>query len=116
MVGQATCYRCTQSARTGLCCAHLNSHALSANLFGGEANLRLPDLSRVNFLGGVNGHNLLLVGLLICALGLMFGLWIYMRLQKLPVHQAMREISELIYETCKTYLTTQGKFILLLWG
>ncbi|HKQ04270.1 MAG TPA: sodium-translocating pyrophosphatase [Blastocatellia bacterium] len=82
---------------------------------GGEANLRLPDLSRVNFLGGVNGHNLLLVGLLICALGLMFGLWIYMQLQKLPVHQAMREISELIYETCKTYLTTQGKFILLLW-
>ncbi|MFL6274588.1 MAG: sodium-translocating pyrophosphatase [Blastocatellia bacterium] len=82
---------------------------------GGEANLRLPDLSRVNFLGGVNGHNLLLVGLVICALGLMFGLWIYMQLQKLPVHQAMREISELIYETCKTYLTTQGKFILLLW-
>jgi K(+)-stimulated pyrophosphate-energized sodium pump len=82
---------------------------------GGEANLRLPDLSRVNFLGGVNGHNLLLVGLVICALGLMFGLWIYMRLQKLPVHQSMREISELIYETCKTYLTTQGKFIVLLW-
>jgi K(+)-stimulated pyrophosphate-energized sodium pump len=83
---------------------------------GGEANLKLPDLSRVNFLGGVNGHNLLLVGLLICALGLVFGLWIYMQLQKLPVHQAMREISELIYETCKTYLTTQGKFILRLWG
>jgi K(+)-stimulated pyrophosphate-energized sodium pump len=82
---------------------------------GGEANLRLPDLSRVQFLG-VNGHNLLLVGLLICALGLMFGLWIYMQLQKLPVHQSMRDISELIYETCKTYLTTQGKFILLLWG
>jgi K(+)-stimulated pyrophosphate-energized sodium pump len=83
---------------------------------GGEANLRLPDLSRVEFLGGVNGHNLLLVGLLICFLGLMFGLWIYMQLQKLPVHQSMREISELIYETCKTYLTTQGRFILLLWG
>jgi K(+)-stimulated pyrophosphate-energized sodium pump len=82
---------------------------------GGEANLRLPDLSRVNFLGGVNGHNLLLVGLLVCLLGLLFGLWIYMQLQKLPVHQAMREISELIYETCKTYLITQGRFIILLW-
>src|SRR6185369_17356879 len=71
---------------------------------------------RVSFLGGYSGHNLLLIGLVICALGLMFGLWIYMQLQKLPVHQSMRDISELIYETCKTYLTTQGKFILLLWG
>jgi K(+)-stimulated pyrophosphate-energized sodium pump len=82
---------------------------------GGEANLKLPDLSGVDFLGGVNGHNLLLVGLVICALGLLFGLWIYMQLQKLPVHKSMRDISELIYETCKTYLVTQGKFILLLW-
>ena len=81
---------------------------------GGEANLKLPDLSGVNFVGGVNGHNLLLVGLVICALGLAFGLAIYMQLKKLPVHKAMREISELIYETCKTYLITQGKFILIL--
>ncbi|MFL6216288.1 MAG: sodium-translocating pyrophosphatase [Blastocatellia bacterium] len=83
----------------------------------GEANLRLPDLSdthRASFLGGLSGHNLLLVGLVICALGLLFGLWIYMQLQKLPVHQSMRDISELIYETCKTYLITQGKFILIL--
>ena len=81
---------------------------------GGEANLRLPDLSEVTFFGGVNGHNLLLVGIAICVLGLLFGLAIYMNLKKLPVHRAMREISELIYETCKTYLITQGKFILIL--
>jgi K(+)-stimulated pyrophosphate-energized sodium pump len=95
--------------------AFAQTHETGGHTGGGEANLRLPDLSRVNFLGGVNGHNLLLVGLVICALGLLFGLWIYIQLQKLPVHQSMREISELIYETCKTYLITQGKFIVLLW-
>jgi K(+)-stimulated pyrophosphate-energized sodium pump len=81
---------------------------------GGEANLKLPDLSQVNFLWGVNGHNLLLSGILFCLFGLAFGLTIYTRLKNLPVHRAMREISELIYETCKTYLITQGKFLLLL--
>ena len=81
---------------------------------GGEANLELPDLTQVTFLNGINGHNLLLFGIVICVLGLGFGLAIYMNLQRLPVHRAMREISELIYATCKTYLTTQGKFILIL--
>src|SRR5207237_173129 len=81
---------------------------------GGEAALKLPDLSRVLFLG-VDGHTLLLIGLAFCFLGLMFGLAIYIQLKNLPVHRAMREISELIYETCKTYLITQGKFILILW-
>ncbi|PYS57839.1 MAG: sodium-translocating pyrophosphatase [Acidobacteria bacterium] len=81
---------------------------------GGEAALKLPDLSGVNFLG-IDGHRLLLVGLVFCFLGLMFGLAIYIQLKNLPVHRAMREISELIYETCKTYLITQGKFILFLW-
>jgi len=81
----------------------------------GEANLRLPDLSSVNFLG-LNGHNILAIGLLFCAFGLLFGLAIYMQLKKLPVHRAMREISELIYETCKTYLVTQGKFLMVLWA
>jgi K(+)-stimulated pyrophosphate-energized sodium pump len=81
---------------------------------GGEANLELPDLSQVTFFNGVTGHNLLLIGIVICVLGLGFGLAIYMNLQKMPVHRAMREISELIYATCKTYLTTQGKFILIL--
>jgi K(+)-stimulated pyrophosphate-energized sodium pump len=82
---------------------------------GGEAALVLPDLSSVDFLG-VDGHTLLLWGLLVSALGMLFGLMIYMNLKNLPVHRAMREISELIYETCKTYLVTQGKFILILWA
>jgi K(+)-stimulated pyrophosphate-energized sodium pump len=90
--------------------------AKSAPEAGGEASLKLPDLSSVSFLKwGIDGHKLLLVGILFCIFGLGFGMTIYMRLKNLPVHRAMREISELIYETCKTYLFTQGKFILLLW-
>jgi K(+)-stimulated pyrophosphate-energized sodium pump len=82
---------------------------------GGEAALKLPDLSSVSFLG-VNGHSLLMIGLLFCVFGLGFGMAIFMRLKNLPVHRSMREISELIYETCKTYLITQGKFLMLLWA
>ena len=80
---------------------------------GGEAALKLPDLSQVNF-RGLNARTLLKGGLGICLLGLLFGLIIFAQLKNLPVHKSMREISELIYETCKTYLITQGKFILLL--
>ena len=82
---------------------------------GGEASLKLPDLSSVSFLG-MTGHHILMIGLIFCVFGLLFGLVIYMQLKNLPVHRAMREISELIYETCKTYLITQGKFILVLWA
>jgi K(+)-stimulated pyrophosphate-energized sodium pump len=85
---------------------------------GGEASLKLPDLSSVSFANffGLNGHALLSIGLIFCAAGLLFGLVIYNQLKNLPVHRSMREMSELIYETCKTYLVTQGKFILLLWA
>src|SRR5712675_1247635 len=81
---------------------------------GGEAGLKLPDLSQVTFLG-IEGHKLLLFGIVICVLGLIFGLVIYSWLKNLPVHKSMRDISELIYETCKTYLVTQGKFLIVLW-
>jgi K(+)-stimulated pyrophosphate-energized sodium pump len=81
---------------------------------GGEANLILPDLSQVNFLGNFDGHSLLLIGFVVSFLGVVFGFIIFTQLKKLPVHQSMREISELIYETCKTYLITQGKFLLIL--
>ena len=80
---------------------------------GGEASLVLPDLGQMSFYG-INARTLLMVGLLVCLLGLAFGLYNYIRLKNLPVHKSMRDISELIYETCKTYLITQGKFILLL--
>jgi K(+)-stimulated pyrophosphate-energized sodium pump len=81
----------------------------------GEAALKVPDLSSVQFLG-TGGHKLLMFGIVFCILGLLFGLVIYTRLKNLPVHRSMREISELIYETCKTYLITQGKFLILLWA
>jgi K(+)-stimulated pyrophosphate-energized sodium pump len=80
---------------------------------GGEASLVLPDLGQVDF-HGVNARTLLMIGLGVCVLGLVFGLVIFTQLKNLPVHKAMLEISELIYETCKTYLVTQGKFILIL--
>ena len=81
---------------------------------GGEANLVLPDLGQATFLGGINGRSLLMGGLGVCALGLLFGLIMYKQLENLPVHASMLEISELIYETCKTYLLTQGRFLLIL--
>src|SRR5258708_4917525 len=89
---------------------------LMAQEAGGEANLKLPDLGTVTFLGGITGSNLLMGGLVVSALGLIFGLIIFMRLKNMPVHDSMREVSELIYETCKTYLNTQGKFLCILEG
>ncbi|HJQ66992.1 MAG TPA: sodium-translocating pyrophosphatase, partial [Gemmatimonadales bacterium] len=83
------------------------AQAAPAPHVGGEAALILPELG--------SGRRLLLYGLAVCALGLLFGLAIYRQLKHLPVHQSMREISELIYETCKTYLVTQGKFLVVLW-
>ena len=87
---------------------------------GGEVNIRLPDLTntdvKVTFIGGTSGHNLLLAGLVVSALGLGFGLMIYTGLKRMPVHRSMLEISELIYTTCKAYLLRQGKFLMVLWA
>ena len=84
-------------------------------VFAGEADLIIPSLDRPIALG-MSGQTLLLAGLVISVMGLMFGIWIFTRLKNLPVHNSMLEVSDLIYETCKTYLITQGKFILVLWG
>jgi len=92
------------------------AHGLAQNAppqGGGEAHLVLPDLSQATFVG-INGRTLLMAGLGICALGLLFGLFTYKELRDLPVHSSMREVSEIIWETCKTYLWTQGKFLLIL--
>jgi len=84
---------------------------------GGEASLVVPPLDQVKFFGGaIDGKLLLTLGLAVCLLGGVFGLVIYGQLKNMPVHRSMREVSELIYETCKTYLITQGKFILVLWA
>ncbi len=88
--------------------------AAGADEAGGESNLKLPDLSQAHFLG-FDGHKLLMFGILFCVFGLLFGLVSYSRVKNLPVHRSMADISQLIWETCKTYLIQQGKFLLLLW-
>ncbi len=103
-------------SRSALLCAIALAVLLPAGFaHASEAELKIPDLSSVSFMG-VNGHALLLGGLVICVLGCVFGLVQYVQIRNLPVHKSMREVSELIYETCKTYLVTQGKFIAILWA
>src|SRR5678815_3883573 len=80
----------------------------------GEVNLVVPPLTGVTFLNGLSGPTLLKSGLIVALLGMVFGLVIYQKLKNLPVHSSMLEISELIYETCKTYLLTQGRFLMIL--
>jgi len=80
-----------------------------------EADLVLPDLGKVSFFGGVSGTTLMLLGLVVCVIGLGFGLLQYVKTDKLPVHKCMRDVSEIIWETCKSYLAQQGKFLALLW-
>ncbi|MGD9691642.1 MAG: sodium-translocating pyrophosphatase [Phycisphaerales bacterium] len=101
--------------------AQLEQHATAAATHavehkpGGEANLQLPDLSLAKFFGDIDGHTLLMGGLVVSALGLVFGFLIYLNLKNLPVHSSMRDVSELIYQTCKAYLMQQGKFLMILW-
>ena len=83
--------------------------------FASEADLIIPDLSQVQFLN-TDGRTLLLGGLLVCVFGFVFGFVQFLQIKKMAVHKSMHDISELIYETCKTYLITQGKFILILEG
>ncbi|MFB3921925.1 MAG: sodium-translocating pyrophosphatase [Terriglobia bacterium] len=109
-----------QLARAATACTLLalmgaaNALAAPPEETAGEANLRLPDFSQVQFLG-IGGHSLLMLGIVFCVLGLLFGLAIYSHLKNLPVHRSMAEISQLIWETCKTYLVQQGKFLAVLW-
>ncbi len=91
------------------------SLASASTLMASEADLTIPDLTKVEFLG-MNGHNLLLIGLVLCVFGMLFGLVQYLQVKNLPVHRSMGEISNLIWETCKTYLITQGKFLTILWA
>jgi len=88
---------------------------LATSAKAGEAELVIPDLSQVSFLG-MSGSAILTYGLVICVLGIVFSLVQFNQIKNLPVHKSMLEISELIYETCKTYLIQQGKFISILWA
>ena len=89
-----------------------------AGAFASEADLKIPSLDTVSFpsLGGLSGHNLMLFGLAVCVLGALFGLLQYRQTRQLPVHESMAAVSNTIWETCKTYLYTQGKFLAILWG
>ncbi|MDR2373639.1 MAG: sodium/proton-translocating pyrophosphatase, partial [Bifidobacteriaceae bacterium] len=83
---------------------------------GGEANLKLPPVGQIDLGGGLTGQSVLLIALAVCLLGLAFGGWTYLKLKALPVHPAMRNVSELIFATCKAYLLKQGRFLLILWA
>ncbi len=93
-----------------LCCA-------TATTFAGEADIKIPDLTQVKFdgLGGIRGSALMYLGIVICAIGAAFGLVQYRQTKALPVHESMAKVSHTIWETCKTYLFTQGKFLAILW-
>ncbi|MFO7570338.1 MAG: sodium-translocating pyrophosphatase [Smithellaceae bacterium] len=89
---------------------------LTGTAFAGEANIQLPDLSQITFLGGsLGGMTIMNIGLIICLIGLGFGLLQYVQTKNLPAHKAMLDVSQTIWETCKTYLLQQGKFLLGLW-
>ncbi len=103
-------------ASPSLVAAAENPPAENSHHGGGEWNLKLPDLNGAKFLGGsVGGKDLLYSGLIVSIAGLIFGLAASSQLKRLSVHKSMLDVSELIYETCKTYLITQGKFLFLLW-
>ena len=89
----------------------------SAGAFASEAELKLPSLNTVNFpgLGGLTGHALMLLGIGVCVLAAIFGIWQYNQTKNLPVHDSMRNVSNIIWETCKSYLFQQGKFLAGLW-
>jgi len=85
--------------------------------YAGDANIRIPDLNTINFnvLGSsVNGHTLLYLSIFACLVGAAFGLLEYFKVRNLPVHDSMRAVSDIIWETCKTYLLTQGKFLAII--
>jgi K(+)-stimulated pyrophosphate-energized sodium pump len=115
LLGVVLCATLVAAPRPALAATGQSPAAQAAAHEGGEASLVLPDLSTVTF-GGINGRTLLMGGIAVCVLGLLFGYLTFTQLRNLPVHPSMLEVSDLIYETCKTYLITQGKFILILWA
>jgi len=95
----------------------LSAAALQAGQVAGEADLKIPEITSVKFDGlwGVTGLQLMYMGIVMCAIGAIFGLVQYMQTKALPVHKSMADVSQIIWETCKTYLFQQGKFLAILW-
>ncbi len=105
--------RCAQWA--GLAAAVMGFGVNTAS--ASEADLVLPDLSAVRFFGDrIAGTNLMLLGIVMCAIGLGFGIWQFFKTKNLPVHKSMGDVSNIIWETCKSYLAQQGKFLAILWA
>ena len=99
-----------------VCSLGISLYLMTPMAFAGEADIKLPDLSQVSFIGGsLGGLTILNLGLIICAIGMIFGWRQYMQTKNLPAHQAMLDVSNTIWETCKTYLLQQGKFLTGLW-
>ncbi|MDR1145826.1 MAG: sodium-translocating pyrophosphatase [Verrucomicrobiales bacterium] len=100
-----------------LLCLSAAMSGFAASTRAGEADITLPDLDIVTFqrLGGINGSTLMWIGVAICVFGLIYGLVQYSRTHELPVHESMRDVSNTIWETCKSYLIQQGKFLAILW-
>ena len=99
--------------------AVLSGSALASPALAGEADIVIPNLDLVSFevFGhSISGHGVLMIGLVVCAIGMLFGLWQYWQTKRLPVHASMAGVSNIIWETCKTYLAQQGRFLIGLWG
>ncbi|MGC9940333.1 MAG: sodium-translocating pyrophosphatase [Verrucomicrobiota bacterium] len=89
---------------------------VATNASAGDADIQLPSLHDTAFLGGsLTGHAILCFGLIICVAGAGFGIFQYWQMRSLQVHKSMAEVSHIIWETCKTYLFQQGKFLAALW-
>src|SRR5205809_4522393 len=91
--------------------------AFTGTAFASESDIIVPPLDTVKFsgLGGISGITLMYLGIVICVIGAIFGLVQYKQTKALPVHKSMASVSNTIWETCKTYLFTQGKFLAILW-
>ena len=99
-----------------VCSLGISLFLMTPMAFAGEADIKLPDLSQISFMGGsLGGLTILNLGLIICAIGMIFGWRQYVQTKNLPAHQAMLDVSNTIWETCKTYLFQQGKFLAGLW-
>src|SRR5664280_1029856 len=89
---------------------------LAGTAFAGEADIKLPDVLSVAFFGGkLTGWMILNIGLAVCVIGMIFGVIQYKQTKNLPAHKSMLDVSQTIWETCKTYLFQQGKFLIGLW-
>ena len=104
----------TAFARKGLALAALVPAFLATAAFAGEADIKLPDVKGADF-GGLTGNTIMMIGLGITVIGMLFGLLQYKQTLALPAHKSMLAVSNIIWETCKSYIIQQGKYLSVLW-